>query len=268
MTELRLEGGFDGGATLVDGTVRRVAGPWSGSVRRLLTHLRDRGFDGAPRPLGLDDQGREVVTYLRGESVGSQRPWPGWTHSDEALVQVAGWLRRFHQAVRDFDPGPDAVWREGGTWRPGLVIGHNDSAPYNAVWGDHGLVGFVDWDMSGPVARESDLAWMAFSWVPLHARAVVEPEGFTDFGGRRRRLELFLTEYGAVEGGTEDQRRGGGAGDNLTPDGLLEILRLTLPEKIEAIRASAQAGDATYQRMLDHGSDLLLVRALEGLDEV
>jgi hypothetical protein len=113
MTELRLEGGFDGAATLVDGTVRRVAGPWSASVQRLLAQLRDRGFDGAPLPLGLDGHGREIVTYLPGESVGSRRPLPEWTHSDDALVQVAGWLRRFHEAVRDFDPGPDAVWREG-----------------------------------------------------------------------------------------------------------------------------------------------------------
>jgi hypothetical protein len=279
--ERRLAGGFDGGATLVDGTVRRVPGPWSGSVARLLAHLRDRGFDGAPEPLGVDELGRDVVTYLAGETVGSERPWPAWTHSDEALVQVAGWLRRFHEAVLDFDPGVDAVWREGGFWRPGLVIGHNDAAPYNAVWNHDALVGFMDWDMSGPLARESDLAWMAFSWVPLHARDVVEAEGFTDFGGRRRRLELFLSEYCLSEYplskyplgelsqcdypvGDHDSEKGVG----LTADGLLKVLRRSLREKVDAIRTAARSGDATYQNLLDHGSDLLLVRALEGLDEV
>lgn len=129
MSERRLEGGFDGGATFADGSVRRVTGPWSSSVQRLLAHVRDRGFDGAPMPLGTDEVGREVVTYLPGETVGSRRPWPAWTHSDLALVQVAGWLRRFHEAVLDFDPGAVAVWREGGIWRPGLVIAHNDAAP-------------------------------------------------------------------------------------------------------------------------------------------
>ena len=53
--------------------------------------------------------------------------------SDEALAQVAGWLRRFHEAVLGFDPRIEAVWQEGGIWRPGLVIGHNEAAPYNAV---------------------------------------------------------------------------------------------------------------------------------------
>src|ERR1035437_1976637 len=114
MDERRLEGGFDGGATVVDGTVRRVAGPWAPSVRKVLAHLLDRGFDGAPRPLGAGELGRDVVSYLPGETVGSCRPWPAWTHSDKALAQVAGWQRRFHEAVLDFDPGIEAVWREGG----------------------------------------------------------------------------------------------------------------------------------------------------------
>ncbi|HYO18234.1 MAG TPA: phosphotransferase [Dermatophilaceae bacterium] len=252
MDEHRLEGGYDGGATVVDGTVRRVAGPWSPSVRKLLRHLLDRGFAGAPQPLGADALGREVVSYLPGVTVGSCRPWPDWTHSDEALAQVAGWLRRFHDAVLDFDPGTEAVWREGGTWRPGLVIGHNDAAPYNAVWDDDRLVGFVDWDMCGPLAPESDLAWVAFSWVPLHARDVVEAEGFSHFSDRRRRLELFLREYGS----------------NLTANGLLEVLRRRLRENIDAMRMTARSGDATYQRMLEHGVDRSLVLALEGLDEV
>jgi aminoglycoside phosphotransferase (APT) family kinase protein len=62
------------------------------------------------------------------------------------------------------------------------VIGDNDAAPYNAVWDEAGLVGFMDWDMSGLLALESDVVWMALSCVPLHAREVVEAEGFTDFG--------------------------------------------------------------------------------------
>ena len=252
MDERRLDGGFDGGATVVDGTVRRTPGPWSSSVHRLLAHLEDRGFDGAPRPLGFDELGREVVSYLPGETVGGRRPWPAWTHSDETLVQVAGWLRRFHDAVLDFDPGIEAVWREGGIWCPGMVIGHNDAAPYNAVWKDHRLVGFVDWDMSGPLTRESDLAWVAFSWVPLHARDVVEAEGFTHFSDRRRRLELFLREYG----------------DDVTADELLEVLRHRLRASTEGMRLTARSGDATYQRMLEHGVDRRLVRALEELDEV
>lgn len=40
---------------------------------------------------------------------------------------------------------------------PGLVIGHQDAAPYNAavVNGDR-LVGFFDWDTAGPSTRDFD----------------------------------------------------------------------------------------------------------------
>jgi thiamine kinase-like enzyme len=38
-------------------------------------------------------------------------------------------------------------------WEPGLIIWHNDAAPYHAVWNEDGLVGFVDWDMVGPATN-------------------------------------------------------------------------------------------------------------------
>jgi len=102
----RLEGGFDGGASLVDGGVRRIAGPWTSSVHALLAHLADAGL--APRPLGIDADGREMVSFLPGQTVGNSRPWPAWTHSSSALTDVAQWLRRYHAAVADFVPPSDA----------------------------------------------------------------------------------------------------------------------------------------------------------------
>jgi hypothetical protein len=194
--EIRLDGGEAGGAIRAGDTVRRAAGPWTPAVHALLAHLAGKGFAGSPRPLGVDEQGREVLTFLAGETVGSARPWPGWVYAEDTLVQVARWVHGFHRAVADFVPAPDAVWRMGGHWAPGLIIGHNDAAPYNAVWRAGKLAGFFDWDMAGPVPAAWDVAFAAFSWVPLHARHVVAREGFTDFEGRPRRLQLFLAEYG------------------------------------------------------------------------
>ncbi len=66
------------------------------------------------------------------------------------------------------------------SWQPGDVIGHNDAAPYNAVWDikHDRLVGFVDWDFAGPCPSVRDLAFVALSWVPLHARDVTAAGGF------------------------------------------------------------------------------------------
>jgi hypothetical protein len=64
MVDERLPGGNAGGATRVGDTVRRNAGPWTPAVHSLLRHLQSKGFDGAPLPLGIDDQGREILTFL------------------------------------------------------------------------------------------------------------------------------------------------------------------------------------------------------------
>ncbi|MGI5184176.1 phosphotransferase [Dactylosporangium sp. CA-152071] len=241
----RLAGGFDNGAVRVGDTVRRAAGAWTPAVHLLLRHLESAGFDRAPRALGVDDQGREVLSFLPGTVVGAQRPWPDWVHSDDALRQVATWLRDYHAAVATFVPPDGAVWRDGSVWRPGLVIAHNDAAPYNAVWSGGRLAGFFDWDLAAPATVEEDLASVAFGWVPLHARHVVAAEGFTAFADRPRRLRLFLDAYGWP----------GPAGD------FVGVVRRRVLAMATEVRRAAAAGDATFVRMLAHGTDATLETA-------
>src|SRR5579862_4266753 len=97
-TEIPLSGGnMSSGVVRVGGTVRRPAGPWTPAVHALLTHLHDAGFDGAPRPLGLDEQGREVLTFIPGAVA-----WSGHFHLLDGEVQVrraARLIREFHDAV-------------------------------------------------------------------------------------------------------------------------------------------------------------------------
>ena len=144
------------------------------------------------------------------------------------------------------------MWREGQAWDPGLIIGQNDAAPYNAVWNEDGLVGFVDWDMAGPTTDAGDLAWVAFSWIPLHARQLVLEEGFTAFSERRARLESFLRAY-AWDGTAND---------------VLELIRQRVQRQLDIIRSVAADGDVTYQRMLAHGVDRNLKAALGDLSTV
>jgi hypothetical protein len=236
--EQELPGGNTGGAVLVDGTVRRRSGPWTPAVHALLSHLHDRGFDRVPRPLGYDDTGREVLTYLPGETVGATKPWPNWVHDDATLLQAARWLRDYHQAVADFVSPADGVWRTGGPWQPGQLVCHNDAAPYNAAWQDGRLTGFFDWDFAGPAEAAWDVAFTAFAWVPLHARHVVRAEGFTAFSDRGRRLEVFLAEYG-WSGQTTD---------------LLAVLDRRLQAHIDDVHRLAAAGDPAFQRLVEHGA--------------
>src|ERR1700712_469901 len=76
------------GVVRIGNAVHRPVRPWTPAVHAVLRHLEKVGFEGAPRVLGLDEQGREVLTFLEGETVGERRPWPGWVHEDAALVDV------------------------------------------------------------------------------------------------------------------------------------------------------------------------------------
>jgi hypothetical protein len=55
------------GPVRVGDTVRRAAGSSAPAVRELLLHLEAVGFDGAPRHLGTDQLGREVLSWIEGD---------------------------------------------------------------------------------------------------------------------------------------------------------------------------------------------------------
>ena len=255
--EQQLEGGNAGGAVLVNGTVRRPTGPWTPAVHALLRHLERQNFEGSPRVLGIDERGREILTFIPGLSIGEVQPWPAWVHSEDALLQVGGWLRRYHDCVRDFVPPAAARWRIGShDWRPGDVIGHNDAAPYNAVWRVEPdmhtrLVGFIDWDFASPCAPVWDLAFTAFSWVPLHAREVVMAEGFDDFASRPPRLRMLLDAYGW---------RG-------TVSEVLDAVQARLLAHMQDVRDLADAGDPFFQRLVNSGALSTLTEAMLQLNE-
>jgi hypothetical protein len=82
MREVTLPGGNTTGAVLIDNVVHKRASPWTPTVHAVLRHLEESGFDGAPRALGFDNQGRERLTYLPGETIGDREPWPAWVLAD------------------------------------------------------------------------------------------------------------------------------------------------------------------------------------------
>ena len=160
--------------------------------------------------------------------------------SDDALRQVGAWLRRLHDATVAFQPAADAVWFTRRPWQPGLLIGHLDASPWNAVWADGALVGFVDWDTASPSRCEDDLAFSALTWVPLLTAEIAEPAGFSDPADRRRRFHLLLDAYGYD-------------GDRTAVRGAI-IGRVE--RNVAVIRQLADGGEPTFQRMLPWAADL------------
>src|SRR5713226_6160740 len=97
MQEERLGGGRStAGVVRVGDTIHRPTGPWTPTIHAYLRHLRAAGFTSAPDVLGIDERGREVLSYIDGETWGDHidpdepktdlvtiRSWPEQTRSDE-----------------------------------------------------------------------------------------------------------------------------------------------------------------------------------------
>ena len=113
MEEQRLDGGNTGGAIRVGDTVRRAAGPWTPTVHALLAHLADQGFAGSPVPLGLDNQGREILSFLDGETIGrANSPMSSGTGSGPTWPGSGTWPRPASRSLPAWSPG---AWPT--TWR-------------------------------------------------------------------------------------------------------------------------------------------------------
>jgi Ser/Thr protein kinase RdoA (MazF antagonist) len=173
--------------------VRRPAGPWTPAVHCLLDHLEASGFDAAPRALGLDGEGREVVTYAAGDVV-----WPdhfALLEPDDALAEIARLIRRYHDLAAAFTPPTEARWWDLAADPTGRneVICHNDLAPWNLVRGANGDWTFIDWDLAAPGRRAWDLGWALLSFVPLTPDRSLEDNAIV------RRLRVFMAAYGAPE---------------------------------------------------------------------
>jgi hypothetical protein len=106
--EVPLAGGdVTDGVVRVGGTVRRPVGPHSPLVHALLAHLESVGFAGAPRFLGIDSTGREVLSYIDGEVAG--RPRPPWIADETRLASVGQLVRAYDDAAASFTPATDVL---------------------------------------------------------------------------------------------------------------------------------------------------------------
>ncbi|MDX3225116.1 phosphotransferase [Streptomyces sp. ME19-01-6] len=184
--EILLTGGrITKGVVRVGDTVRRPVGPHSPFVHRLLRHLEDVGSDAAPRLLGTDAKGREVLSFQHGEVVTAfrARDW-----SPAQITAAAQLLRRLHDATAGT---PIADGAE--------TVCHNDFSPLNVAFVDGLPASAFDFDQAAPGPRARDLAYAAWLWL-LGA----EITGHLDH--QLALLRTFLDVYGLED----EYRRGFG----------------------------------------------------------
>ena len=164
-----LSGGHLSNVVRIGNTVRRPTGPWTHSVHALLNHLEEKGFDHAPKVIGIDDQQREVLSYIPGETAGDPQPWPDWVWRDVTISATGRWLREYHNAASDFREADDSIWRM--NWASQAsdeIICHFDVAPYNVVLKPDGKVALIDWDVAAPGTPILEVAKVVNSFSPVH----------------------------------------------------------------------------------------------------
>ncbi|WP_028050952.1 phosphotransferase [Cellulomonas sp. URHD0024] len=222
--EIALPGGNVGGAVRVGDTVRRPTGPWTPAVHELLDFLAAAGVERVPRVLGIDDRGREILTFLPGHvlAIGTEQPSAAQTRS------AMRWLRAFHTAVAGF-PRQSRRWRfVERALEPGEIVCHHDTAIYNLAFDGDELAGVFDWDVAGPGVPLDDVAMYAWNSALLHPEA--------DAAEMVDGLRTIADGYGSI-----------GAGD------LLDHVPVRIVAATDRIAAGQRAGDPGMLRLGEIG---------------
>ncbi len=241
--EILLAGGNLTKVVRVGDTVRREAGSWTPFVHRLLHHVRAKGFAFAPKALGLDALGREILSYIHGQTL-IEQPWPEWVWSEELLDEAVAALADFHAKVADFRP--EYVESRLGTQplTSDQIICHNDFAPYNCVF-EHGhLKGVLDWDVVCAGSPTWDLAFFTWHWVPLYGPTSGLAWRTPDVAARR--LRRIVDVYGLHD-----------------RSGFLEQIIERIEASRQGILARAADGDEAFQRLHTEGHVDEMSRAID-----
>lgn len=219
--------------------VLRERKPDSSNIHQLLQHLEAKGFPYAPKYLGTDEKGREVLSYIEG--IAGNYPLPSYMWSDSSLQGIAEMLRKYHDFVSDFEF--DETWNPIDlTPLPFEVICHNDFAIYNIIFAHQKPVGVIDFDLAGPGPRIWDIAYALYTCIPLsrlyHSEQgeVIYYDSKRDAVGVKNRIEGFFESYGR----------------EIDADVIVMVER-RLQALCETMERRAAEGDEAFQKMIDEG---------------
>jgi hypothetical protein len=212
-------------------SVHREAGEWTSAVHLLLRTLHHAGIDEVPEPRGFDEVGREILSFVPGETLADAAPGVLW--SVDVLRSAARLLRRIHDASVPLVADPSLVWRSPRR-EPAEVICHNDFATYNLLVRGETLSGAIDFDFASPGSRAWDLSYLAYRIVPF-----AEDAPHTEGLDRRIRLDDLIRAYG---GGVAADEISATAADRLDDLRAFTLGRLRATGRVEFAEHAAMYG--------------------------
>jgi hypothetical protein len=251
-----LGGDVTEGLVRIGDTVRRPRSAGADLVEAVLRFLEGVDFEGAPRFLGLDAQGRQTLSFIPGEVAG--RPWPNWIADDARIASVARLVRRLDDAMHPFglpdglahDELPDPPGMPASIAGPPRFVGHMDITPENVVFVDGQARALIDFDLARPTDRVGEVCNLLLWWAPL--MPVVDREPAVRDVDAMARAALLVDEYGL---GADDRQQ------------IVPVARNSADRAWHSMRNRAARRGGGWQRMWDEGVGDRILRRQQWLTE-
>jgi thiamine kinase-like enzyme len=211
-----LDGGWgkDSKPVKVGNTVHRQPSEQSSYVHQVLQFLEHANFGWAPRFLGIDEQGREVLSFIDGYVPHGQEV-PQQTWSLETMQDIFAHIRQLHDltSVSGLANGHECIC-------------HGDLSYANTVYRDGKAIAFIDWDWAHPGPRIDDVAYGILEYLSIGE--------LESGGGPEERAQLARAL--AYTYGLDASQRG------RVPARMLDLLLITRDKQLQAIEQGSPSG--------------------------
>lgn len=231
--------------------VHRSAGNWTPRTHQFLNFLHANHFTCVSRPLGFDESGREVLSFMNGKTYDD--PLPAIARSKETLISVAHLLRQYHELSQKFLL-ENLEAKDGWMFKskePQEVICHGDFAPYNICFENGKAIGMIDFDTAHPGPRVWDIVYALYRFCPFYSPE--DPHDFGNLEDKISRAQLFCEAYGLSE---------------QAKLGLLDLMIERLEDLVNFLLASAKSGDQKYVINLQEEHHLKYLADIEYLKSI
>lgn len=149
--EIPLQGGQSAASVVrIGNVVHRTKGPNFQFIHSILLYLEKNNFPYSPRFLGIDAQGREMLTFIEGEV---PRDIPLSYPQKLDAIKI---LRAFHD-----------VFANTSFCSQDETICHHDFAPWNVIVRNEQVVAVIDFDEVAPGRRVDDVAYFIWTFLDL-----------------------------------------------------------------------------------------------------
>jgi len=161
----------------VGDTVRKEPSENSELVREVMAVLSNNNFQYSPKYLGIDQKGREIMTYIEGEQM---------NHTEitvDLMKQTLKVLKQFHNIFSTSDLSQDQE-----------TVLHTDYAPWNLIVKEGKLVGVIDFDKVIPGKRIYDVAYICWNLLDIGSKN----SNFTE-EEILKYLPILINAYGEID---------------------------------------------------------------------